>query len=98
MEPIQEAIRRLSRFGRAAKERASPVWKAAQLESEHGLQWLRARPRVVFWAGGIGLVLLGWAAGQMPIRGMWHWYGRNRESLAPLLMLFGSLVVGLGTI
>jgi hypothetical protein len=99
MEPIKDAFHRLSRSGRAAMERAL-VWKSAQLRSERVLQWLRLRPRVVFWAGGIGiaLVLLGWAAGQMPLRDVWHWYGRNRENLAPLLTLFGSLVVGLGTI
>jgi uncharacterized protein YjbI with pentapeptide repeats len=77
MEPIQEAIRHLSRFGHAAKERALPVWKSARLQIEPALQWLRARPRVVFWAGGIGIAfaflvfsgataagaaLLGWAA------------------------------------
>ena len=100
MEPIKDAFRRLSRFGHAAKERALPVWKSAQLQSEPARQWLKLRPRVVFWAGGIGLalILLGWAVGQMPLRDVWHWYGRNRENLAPLLTLFGSLVVGLGTI
>jgi hypothetical protein len=102
MEPIKDAFRRLIQLGHAAKERALPVWKSAQLRFEPVLQWLKARPRVVFWAGGIGialvLVLLGWAVGRMPVRDAWHWYGRNREDLAPLLTLFGSLVVGLGTI
>jgi hypothetical protein len=61
MEPIKDAFHRLSRFGLAAKERALPVWKSAQLrselvlqwlrlQSERGLQWLKARPGVVFWA------------------------------------------------
>ena len=57
MEPIKDAFHRLSRFGHAAKERALPVWKLAQLQSEPALQWLKARPRVVFWAGGIGIAL-----------------------------------------
>jgi hypothetical protein len=57
MEPIREAIRRLSRFGHAAKERALPIWKSAQLQSEPALQWLRLRPRVMFWTGGIGIAL-----------------------------------------
>jgi hypothetical protein len=69
MEPIWEVFRHLSRFGRAAKERALPVWRAAVLRSEpalqglrlqfeRGLQWLRLRRRVVFWAGGIALAFL----------------------------------------
>jgi hypothetical protein len=40
MEPIREAIRRLSRFGYAAKERALPAWKVAQLQ-------IRARAAMV---------------------------------------------------
>ena len=60
LEPIMDAFHRLIRFGRAAKERALPVWKSAQLQSEPALQWLKelkARPRVVFWASGIGIAL-----------------------------------------
>ena len=57
MEPIREAFRRLLRLGRAAKERALPVWKSAQLRAEPALQWLKLRPLVVFWAGGIGIAL-----------------------------------------
>jgi hypothetical protein len=88
MEPIKDAFHRLLRFGHAAKERALPVWKSAVLQSEPALHWLKLqfgrrllwltlRPRVVFWAGGIGIALaflvfsgataagaalLGWAA------------------------------------
>ena len=57
MEPIKDAFHRLLRFGHAAKERAVPVWKSAQLRSEPALQWLKLRPRVVFWASGIGIAL-----------------------------------------
>ena len=41
MEPIKDAFHRLIRFGHAAKERALPVWKSAQLRSEPALQWLK---------------------------------------------------------
>jgi hypothetical protein len=57
MEPIKDAFHRLIRFGHAAKERALPVWKSTQLRFEPALQWLRLRPRVVFWTGGIGIAL-----------------------------------------
>jgi hypothetical protein len=72
-----DAFHRLLRLSHAVKERALPVWKAVQLQSEPALQWLKAGPRVVFWAGGIGMALaflifsvataagaalLGWAA------------------------------------
>jgi hypothetical protein len=60
---------RLLRFGRAAKERTMPIWKSAvlhrsepvlqwlKLQFGHGRQWLKARPRGVFWAVGIGIAL-----------------------------------------
>ena len=51
MEPIKDAFHRLIRFGHAAKERALPVWKSAQLQSEPVLQWLRLE----FWDSGSGL-------------------------------------------
>jgi hypothetical protein len=57
MEPIKEAFRRLSRFGATIREHALPVWKLVQLQCEPALQWLRLRPRVVFWASGIGIAL-----------------------------------------
>jgi hypothetical protein len=57
MEPIKEAFRRLSRFGATMRERALPVWKLVQLQCEPALQWLKLRPRVVFWASGIGIAL-----------------------------------------
>ena len=57
MEPIREAFHRLLRFDHAAKERALPIWKSAQLRSEPALQWLKLRPRGVFWAVGIGIAL-----------------------------------------
>ena len=57
MEPIKDAFHLLLRFGHAAKERALPVWKSAQLHSDPVLQWLKLRPRVVFWASGIGIAL-----------------------------------------
>jgi hypothetical protein len=49
---------RLSRFSSIMKERALPVWKSAVLQFERGLQWLKLRPRAVFWAGGIALAFL----------------------------------------
>ena len=58
IEPIKDAFHRLSRFGHAAKARASPVWNSARLQSEFALQWLRLRPGVVFWAGGIGIAFV----------------------------------------
>jgi membrane protein implicated in regulation of membrane protease activity len=39
------------------KERISSVWKSAQLQTGPALQWLKLRPRVVFWAFGIGIAL-----------------------------------------
>jgi uncharacterized protein YjbI with pentapeptide repeats len=83
-----DAFHRLLRFGRAANEHALPVWRVVVSRSEpalqwlklqfgHALQWLKGRPRAVFWAGGIGIALaflvfsgataagaalLGWAA------------------------------------
>ena len=46
-----DVLHYLLRFGHATKEHAVPVWKAAVLQFEQGMQWLKARPRVVFWAG-----------------------------------------------
>jgi hypothetical protein len=50
-----DAFHRLLRFGHAAKEHALPAWKSARLRSELLLQWLKFRPRAVFWAGGISI-------------------------------------------
>jgi uncharacterized protein YjbI with pentapeptide repeats len=91
MEPIQEAVRQLSRFGRAARKRAMPIWKSARLQSEPVLQWLRLRPRVVFWAGGIGIALvliLG-----LVIGGGASWYAANAPAIAPLLTLTAGVSV-----
>ena len=57
MEPIKDAFHRLLRFGHAAKVHALPVWRAAVFRSEAVWQWLRLRPRVVFWTVGIGIAL-----------------------------------------
>ena len=52
------ALSRLSRFGSTVKERALPIWKSAGPQFERGLQWLKLRPRVVFWVGGISIALI----------------------------------------
>jgi hypothetical protein len=75
------ALQRLSHFGGTVQQRALSVWKLAAFQARlrfaRGLQWLKLRPRAVFWAGGIdialaflvfsgattaGAALLGWAA------------------------------------
>ncbi len=91
MEPIKDAFCRLLRFGHAAKERALPVWRAAVLQSDAALQWLKRRPRVVFWAIGIGIALvmiLGFLIGGGP-----SWYGKHHAALAPLLTLAAGVSV-----
>jgi Pentapeptide repeats (8 copies) len=50
-------IERLSRFGSAMKERAIATWKLAVIQSKPLLHWLQLRPKVVFWAGGLGIAL-----------------------------------------
>jgi uncharacterized protein YjbI with pentapeptide repeats len=97
-----DAFHRLLRFGGAAKERALSAWRAAVLRSapalrwlklqfERGLQWLRLRPRVVFWAGGISIALaliLGFIIG-----GGASWYAANAPAIAPLLTLVAGVSV-----
>ena len=99
MEPITDAFHRLSRFGRAAKERALPVWKSSQLrfeparrwlkfQFEPALQWLRLRPRVPFWTGLALVLILGFVIG-----GGQSWYGKHHAALAPLLTLAAGVLV-----
>jgi hypothetical protein len=47
-------IERLSRFGNTVQERATAAWKLAVVQSEPLLRWLQLRPKVAFWAGGLG--------------------------------------------
>ncbi len=100
MEPIIDAFRRLLRLGRAAKGRALPVWKAATVRFARLRQWPRLRRR---WAAGISIaavLFIGFVLGFVwfVLGGGPSWYGKRYAALAPLLALFGSLVVGLGTI
>jgi hypothetical protein len=99
MEPITDAFHRLSRFGRAAKDRALPVWKSSQLrfeparrwlkfQFEPALQWLRLRPRVAFWMGLALVLILGFVIG-----GGRSWYGKHHAALAPLLTLVAGVSV-----
>ena len=99
MEPIREAFHRLLRFGHVAKERALPVWKSAQLQSEpalrwlklhfgRGLQWLKLRPRVAFWTGIALVLILGFVIGGGPT-----WYGKHHAALAPILTLVAGVSV-----
>ena len=53
-------FRRLPRFGRIARVRAAPIWKAAAVQFERGLQWLALRPQAqaALFSVGMGLVAL----------------------------------------
>jgi Protein of unknown function (DUF2934)/Pentapeptide repeats (8 copies) len=108
-----DAFHRLSQFGHAAKERALPVWKSTQLRSEPALQWLKLRPRVVFWAGGIGIALaflvfsgataagaalLGWAAlRQAATAGERHQEQTNADRQRRITESFAKAVEQLGS-
>ena len=61
------------------------------LRSEPALQWLKLRPRVVFWASGIGIALV--LILIFVIGGGASWYGRHYAALAPLLTLVAGVSV-----
>jgi uncharacterized protein YjbI with pentapeptide repeats len=46
-----------NRLHSTLRERVSPVWESAMIRLEPGLRWLKLRPKVVFWAGGISIAL-----------------------------------------
>ena len=96
MEPIKDAFHRLIRFGHAAKVRALPVWKSAQLQSEPALQWLlqwlrrRRRPVVVII---VGCVLLYLSLPYWPQ--VWSAYKDDPDTFTPFFTPIGALLVGL---
>ena len=96
MEPIREAVRHLSRFGRIAWERALPVWESAQLRAEPALRWLlqwlrrRRRPVVVII---VGCVLLYLSLPYWPQ--VWSTYKDDPDTFTPFFTPIGALLVGL---
>ena len=97
MEPIKDAFRRLSRFGHAAKERALPVWKSAQLQSEPALQWLKQFGRGRRWLAWSRVVIVGGIAPCPDPRfviGAGGAHGTAR-CFTPFFAPIGALLVGL---
>ena len=107
MEPIREAVRHLSRFGRIAWERALPVWESAQLRSEPARRWLEFQ----FWRGLewllqwlrrrrwpvvviiVGCVLLYRSRPYWPQ--VWSAYKDDPDTFTPFFTPIGALLVGL---
>ncbi len=96
MVSIKDAFHRLIRFGHAAKVRALPVWKSAQLQSEPALrrllQWLRRRRRPVVVII-VGCVLLYLSLPYWPQ--VWSTYKDDPDTFTPFFTPIGALLVGL---
>jgi hypothetical protein len=90
------AFHRLSQLRSTVKERASPVWKSAKRQFQHGLQWLgqwlkrRRRPVLVVIVGGLLLCL-----GLPYAPRVWRAYKADRDSFTPFFTPIGALLVGL---
>jgi hypothetical protein len=82
---------RLLGFGGVVKDRGLLVWKSAVLRFWRGLQWLKLRPRAVFWAVGVSIdvaLLVG-----LQVAGGASRYGKHHAALAPLLTLAAGVSV-----
>ena len=83
------AFDRLSRFNRAAKERAAPDLESAVNQFERGWQWLMLRPRTCSVVGGHWHRLYSARDPRDPLGR----YKEQREAFAPLFTLAAGLAV-----